>query len=183
MKRFYAFNRVLACGMLFAGLLAGANQVSAKDKSDPVTVVNSTTQPVPNRDVDNPALQPFVFNLCGPANPAGPCPSSSFTIPSTTATGQPVQRFVLEYVSGGCSLGIGSFFNHIAVATSVNGGPGSYGVIPKLAGSDGLINIYSIAQQLRGYADAGTNARLDFSHTGTGFPNCTATVSGYLVSK
>jgi hypothetical protein len=148
-----------------------------------VSVTNANKSLLLVRDVDNPALQPFVFDLCAPITPAGPCPSNSFTIPSTTATGQPVQRFVVEYVSGGCGLGIGSFFDHIAVVTSVNGTGGTYQVIPTLAGQESPINVYSFAQQLRGYADAGTDARLDVSTTGAGFPQCTATVSGYLVTK
>ena len=169
--------------LLLAACVTAVLLMAAAAPNFSVTVVNPTTQPVPIRDVDNPAFQPFVFNLCGLPNPAGPCPTNSFKIPSTTATGQPVLRFVLEYVSGGCGLGTGSFFDSITVATSANGGPGSYKVIPMLAGTDGPINVFSIAQQLRGYADAGSDARLELSSTGTGVPQCDLTVSGYLVTK
>jgi hypothetical protein len=148
-----------------------------------VTVVNPTTQPVPIRDVDNPAFQPFVFNLCGPPSLAGPCPSNSFTIPSVTVTGQPVRRFVLEYMSGGCGLGTGSFFDRIAVVTSANGGSASYQVIPIFAGTNGPLTVFSFAQQLRGYADPATDARLELASTGVGIAQCDVTVSGYLVTK
>src|SRR5215470_540884 len=115
-----------------------------------VNVTNTNKSPLFARDVDNPAQQPFAFALCAPSSPAGPCPSSSFTIPSTTATGQPVQRFVLEYVSGVCGLGTGSFFEELVIDSTFNGANGAYGVIPTLTGSSFSLNEYIIAQQMRG---------------------------------
>ena len=148
-----------------------------------VTVVNPTTQPVPIRDVDNPAFEPLAFTLCGPSNPAGPCPSSSFRIPSMTPAGQPVVRFVLEYVSGSCAIGTGSFFEQVAVVTSVNATPAVYQVTPVLAGANGTLTEFTISQQLRGYADPDSDVRLQLASRGPGLTQCDEMVSGYLVTR
>ncbi len=167
--------------------VTGSVSVNNFPSTQPMSFNNSTTMPLLVRNIENPALQPFAFSLCAPINPAGPCPSASFTIPSTTSTGQPVARFVLEYVSGGCNLETGSVFNSIVVSTSLNGREGAYQFIPIVAGSEAgpeaPIVVYSIAQQLRGYADGGTDTNLFVLTTGPGFPQCSVNVSGYLVTR
>lgn len=73
--------------------------------SSPVTVQNSTSSPVPGLNVNEPGDQPFRQILCtnlGVSSCAGF--PSSFVVPSTTSTGAPVKRLVVEDVGGECSL-------------------------------------------------------------------------------
>jgi hypothetical protein len=68
-----------------------------------VQVVNTTAQPVPTRDVDNPAYEPFVRTLCaGVAANCGGTQGTSFTVPTTGANSSPVRRLVIEYYSTLC---------------------------------------------------------------------------------
>jgi hypothetical protein len=145
-----------------------------------VNVVNQPTV----RDADNPARQPFVFFLCELSQQN--CPTA-FTIPSTTATGQSVQRFVVEYVSGSCAVDSGKFVADLGVSTSVKGTTAFYRVIPTLESSfPSTGNFFNFAQQLRGYADPGTNAVISsfVEGPGTSEPgqSCNMLVSGYLVT-
>jgi hypothetical protein len=145
--------------------------------------VNVTNQPTV-RDADNPARQPFVFFLCELSQQN--CPTA-FTIPSTTASGQSVQRFVVEYVSGSCAVDSGKVVADLGVSTSVNGTTAFYRVIPTLESSFPTTgNLFNFAQQLRGYADPGTNAAISSFEEGPGTSepgqSCNMLVSGYLVT-
>jgi hypothetical protein len=130
-----------------------------------VNVVNSTSQPVPNRDVDNPARQPFqeMSVVSG---------ELKLLVPSTTANGAMVQELVIEVVSGSCT-----FANEtVLIKTQVNGKAAEY-AFPSRGGT--LIS----AQSTRLYADAGSNVTID-AGSGTSVGDfCRVSISGYLVSS
>jgi len=67
-----------------------------------VTVTNTSSNPVPNRDVDNSANFPFSSEVCGgDANFCQGVPNQ-FTVPAATSSGVPVKRLVIESISGAC---------------------------------------------------------------------------------
>lgn len=71
-----------------------------------VEVANTSTNPVPNADVNAPGEEPLQTLLCSATGDLL-CPSSigssSFVVPSTTSDGLSVKRLVIENVSVGCS--------------------------------------------------------------------------------
>lgn len=74
-----------------------------------VQITNTAANPVPNRDVDNPAAQPFAATLCQELGTyVNDCLSSSgavsdqFVAPGSLCTGHTVGRLVLEFASGSC---------------------------------------------------------------------------------
>lgn len=75
----------------------------------PVTVTNPKTNPALVRNVDRPATQAFAAQLCAGSSSSNPCyinisptPPSMIYAP-TSFHGAPVERLVIEYVSGICS--------------------------------------------------------------------------------
>jgi len=139
-----------------------------------VQVVNTPSQPVPVADQD--ARNSFEIVLCvASPQPLG-CPDS-FTVPATTATAQPVERLVIEFVSFGCDAearinlrsetGIvegqpapGIFFHTFLVTGSANSG-------------------FAAATPVRIYADPGSTIKAQ-QFVGT---FCFVNVSGHLVTQ
>ena len=147
-----------------------------------VQVVNTTAQPVPTRDVDNPAYEPFVRTLCaGVAANCGGTQGTSFTVPTTGVNSSPVRRLVIEYYSTLC-------FEVTAPGVPVNtlyvftGGQQNFFYIGPLQISSNAStdSYYYSNQQTRIYADPGSSVQLGFGNTG-GSPTCDVTVTGYLV--
>lgn len=68
-----------------------------------VQVANTSANPVPNRDVDNPARDTFQASFDSSCTASGLTLISctGLTVPSTNGSGQPVSMFVIEYASGG----------------------------------------------------------------------------------
>ena len=133
-----------------------------------VTVANTSANPVPNRDVDNPARQAFqgIFPLFA----GGGQMQGQLFVPNTTTTGAPVKELVIEELSGGCN----------------SGGPGT--VVLSTSGGVPFIFLgvadgagFSLpAQSVRFYADAGTPV---FVGTGGVRTGCQISISGYLVTQ
>lgn len=93
---------VLLAALLIAALAPKATRGIAAAL---VQVTNTASSPVPNRDVDNPATEPFDVSLCVAKNfGTDPCGSetNSFIVPTTTPDGRAVTRVVIEQVSGLC---------------------------------------------------------------------------------
>src|SRR5260370_14026646 len=139
-----------------------------------VQVVNPPSQPVPVADQD--ARNSFEIVLCvASPQPLG-CPDN-FTVPATTASAQPVERLVIEFVSFGCDAearinlrsetGIvegqpapGIFFHTFSLTASANSG-------------------FAAATPVRIYADPGSTIKAE-QFVGT---LCFVNVSGHLVSQ
>jgi hypothetical protein len=71
-----------------------------------VQVTNTSANPVPTVAADSPANFPFAAPICFqiPLTCGG---AQSFIVPTTTSTGLPVKRLVIENVSGTCFLSPG----------------------------------------------------------------------------
>jgi len=147
-----------------------------------VFVTNTDGNPLPTRDVDNPARTPIQFKLCqtssfGGGNPGVTCTDHSFQVSSE-------YRLVIEYISGQC------FFTP-AVVTSIQ-----LAVSTRVGGSSASHNLHllsnaldqrdlDIGQQVRIYADPDTSVGLSFGASagpGTGSISCDVTLSGYRVT-
>lgn len=70
-----------------------------------VQVANTSANPVPNRDVDNPARDTFQATFASSCTGSGFTLTSctGLTVPATNGSGEPISMFVIEYASGGCS--------------------------------------------------------------------------------
>lgn len=69
-----------------------------------VQVTNTSANPVPVSAADSPANFPFATFLCIESPGEGCQPFSTFLVPTTTSTGLPVKRLVIENVSGTCEI-------------------------------------------------------------------------------
>src|ERR1700732_4672430 len=93
-------------GIFFAVLLIAALAPKATRgiAAALVQVTNTSANPVPTVSADSPANFPFVALLCDFIQ-SGSCISfGEFKVPTTTSTGLPVKRLVIENVSGECVL-------------------------------------------------------------------------------
>ena len=192
---------------LLAGIFAAVTPLTGQSQTDtvgparPVLVVNSQSEPVPVtgtvsvsnlggaplpvRDVDNPARQPFQANIIdipiGLPNPV------FFTVPAG-------KRLVIEYVSADIEADNTQCPNapRYELTTTAGGVTLDHFFYTKDAGTLGTsvnddTKAFGLSQQTRIYADPNTQVRLDI-RTGT-FPTCGfhlnegsgIRVSGYLV--
>jgi hypothetical protein len=140
--------------------------------STPVTVNNTTTNPVPSTVV-NPAdiakalgiQQPVTFSLTFSAA-SGMVPTSTlYTVPSN-------QRLIIEYASGSCKLTNGANLNDLEIGVlGLNFFPVN---LPPLSTSGNFAHTVKI------YADPASIIDLNTNGSGGTF-NCVAAFSGQLV--
>ena len=143
----------------------------------------SNRVPLIVQDVDSPGRYPFSIE----ANGVGIGSGASVALPSTTASGAPVQTVVIEFVSALCQEGTAP--GDIYLKTQLAASPLSIstteffltatgnGVV--LSNPNGWTEI-TVAQQTKIYADPGTQAFI-----GTPFPNngCILSLSGHLIPQ
>jgi hypothetical protein len=117
--------------------------------SSPVRVINALTQPVPNRDVDQPARQAFdaQATVTIPANAFGGSATFNFTIPAG-------KRAVVEFVSLLGELPTGQQVNFVKLSGILNNqGMEHYvPVIKQVAGASGF-DRFVAGQPVTIYAD------------------------------
>jgi hypothetical protein len=91
-------------GVFLAALLIAALAPKAAHgiAASLVQVANTSANPVPTVAADNPANFPVQAQLC--TSDTSNCPNPIFMVPTTTSTGLPVKRLVIENFSGTCSL-------------------------------------------------------------------------------
>jgi hypothetical protein len=84
--------------------VASLPPVSATPTNSSITVANPVTSPLPVHDVNDPADNPYSASACfSPSGVEGCTPAAStFTVPSTTPSGQAVKQLVVDFVSGTC---------------------------------------------------------------------------------
>jgi hypothetical protein len=153
---------------------------------NPITVGNAASNPVPTRDVDNPANEPFEFVLVTcQGTGLDPCfPNDTETFPTTSPSGKPVKRFVAEYVSANCAT---TPDTHIVDLSMIHAFPTGVGLghrflavsVPAAPG----FNYYEVAQLTRLYGNPGEGMKLGISSWGAGNYSCLAYVSGYFVTQ
>lgn len=87
-----------------------------------VQVTNTSTNPVPTAEVNDPGEEPFQTQICL-AFPAGSFPCSSgtvenFAVPTVTSDGLTVKRLVVENISGFCFVGGSQTINLVLLVFS-----------------------------------------------------------------
>lgn len=158
-----------------------------------IAVENASTGselPVPipliQRDVDNPASQPFAADLCiGVTVNCGQAgPETSFTVPASTSGSQStVRRLVIEYYSTDCEQVAAETTITSILYAYAGGRQNAYFIGPMVA--DPLWpGHYRSNQQARIYADPGSTLEWNLASIPGplgGTPTCFMTLSGYLV--
>ncbi len=134
---------------------------------------NTPSTPIFTRDKDNPALAPFQTTLC-----IGLSLATCAGLPNIFTVGAS-QQLVIEFVAVRCRPNGGAVALSF-LTTTAGGNSAAYRFPPGQAGSSGTEFIAN--QQVRIYADPGTNVELSsFDSFGSG-AFCTATLSGNLVT-
>ena len=143
-----------------------------------VNLNNSPTMPLFNRDVENPARQPFQM-LCGVTigntgfNNFGNCTLT--TVPNG-------KELVIQTVSGLANFPTGVKPSLIQVNTDVGGNHGDYAFLASFSGTDFGRDQYEFIQPVNFYAGANTTVTGSMNitpHANDGF--MFLTISGYLV--
>jgi hypothetical protein len=149
--------------------------VSIAAPSLPVHIMNSSSQPIPVSDIDNPARQPIqqLFNFS--FDPTQGTNGQSFVVPAG-------KRLVIEYVSAAIALEMGLIVDAV-VTTTVNGIEGGHHLIPTSMGPAwGFPLSYLISKEIRVYADPGTKVQFSITDNLTGNGGAWGTISGYLIT-
>jgi hypothetical protein len=156
----------LALFLPFQHASAGGSQSQAA--STGVIVTNTFNKPVPERDFDNPARQPFQYTL-SPSSGSSSSASDTYQVPAG-------KRLVIEYYSAQLTQYPSGGYAYMYLTTTVNGQLAYYKVIPPQA------TTVPTNQMTRIYADPGsTVAALVTQSSGT---SCGGTLilSGYFVN-
>jgi len=142
-----------------------------------VTVVNDSTTPVPVRDIDNPARQPFQIEQIATIRNAESSWAEFVAVPIG-------KRLVIEYVSVFIALPAGQKPTLVGVATTLNqiGAGHSFGAMFLAADIVGR-DVFNISQQTRLYSDPGASSVNFFveRNASSGEAEIFFSVSGYLV--
>ena len=143
--------------------------------------------PVPVRDVDNPANEPFESFVCvssGKTFAVCPAGGDTFTIPLTTNSGKTAKRYVIEYVSGICLTAPGEGITQVFLAIPSGGFPHFF-VPVNVTFNSSLENDYTFAQQTRLYVTPGQTVQIGTGRIGALLADyaCTLQFNGYFVTK
>jgi hypothetical protein len=179
-KRFYPAFALLALGCF---TLWGAVQAEptplAKPSPTPsptqnVSVVNPTTSPVPVRDVDNAARQPFeAAFICYFAGSTF-CQNTGITVPSG-------KQLVIEFVSIEISTETTLKAKRLIMSTTSFGSVAHYFPL-SLTDDDGFHALFAGAHQTRLYFNPSTTMRVECEvSAASSSGECFGSVSGYLV--
>lgn len=164
---------------------------AAQPKTDTVTVINTTANPVPVtvqnpetgtlsvKNADNPAFQPYqVQESVGVTSPNGYYKTASFDVPAG-------KRLVIELVTIKAAVDPGERITEARVeVTKAGGGVLSHHLTPTALGvSPGGGETFAVTQPLRLYCEAGTGAlKIQTERTSTSGAYLTLfSVSGYLI--
>jgi len=145
-------------------------QGNVKTHEQGIASVEVTNASVPGRDVDNPAAHPFqIHEFLQQASVFKRLATADFTVASA-------KRLVLEYASASCDLDEGKVLD-FSIGTTVNGGePTANLFAPSWQVGEHFVG----GQDLRVYADGGTNVRLAARFSANNeFPDCVVSLSGY----
>ena len=168
-------------GLAMALVLAASRPVGADSRHD------RDDHPILVRDVDNPANEPLEGTICASSGTTFlvcPADQEAFTVPLTTNSGQPVKRYVIEYVSGTCQTAPGEAIDQVFLIIPL-GGFAHYFVPVNVTFNSTPENDYTFAQQTRLYANPGQAMQMRTGRIGA-LPAdyaCTLQFSGYLVKQ
>ena len=169
----------------FAAYGQGNNQPSGQaggTGTSNVVVTNSPAQPVPVKEQNNPAFQPFQFQQGFSLLGGNASLSVNFPVPAG-------KRLVVEQISGYFVGNSNGTVPRMQVQTHVNGLLSALWIPLTYVGSDSFTGVaYMGAQQIRMYADGGTNLVVTATKSVDGVGQYTSatsgniTISGYLVN-
>jgi hypothetical protein len=159
-------------GLFLIGSLMRSPELKATAYSSPVTVTNTSAQPVPNRDQDNPAQQPFQATASTVVAATG----YVFNVPLYTVPAG--KRAVIEYLSGSGNCNAQAGVGMVTLNTLVGGIGGYYNAgVQSVGDCNWIVNL-----PLRAYADPGTVVTANIWSFQTTTAAATLTVSGHLVN-
>ena len=173
-KALTTLGGILLAALLIAALAPKATRGVAAAL---VQVTNTSANPVPTVSAD--ANFPFSAQICD-----GICGSmpNSFSVPSTTTTGVPVKRLVIEDLNASCSLGSGqepgSLFVNLVVPTPADTNVPGINVIYKFPLTTSPINQSFEHAIVRIYADPLGDVGLSADAQ-----ECIAILTGHLETK
>lgn len=159
---------------LATGTAVGINGTVGLDSQNNTVKIDSSS-PVPVRDADNPARQPFQTELDFFEADGSYGATQSFTVPAN-------KRLVIEYVSADSGVPVGEL-TRIGISTEINGQYQGHHVVANRLGAVGNGDDEFVAgQPMTVYADPGTDVFVGFSrNNAVGFANCFVTISGHFV--
>ena len=151
--------------------------------------------PLPVRDVDNPARQPFHADASFVMEAADDRGENSFRFqisPTELVVVPKGKRAIIEYFSFRCELQPGQRVNEVRLITFVNGFqlaqyivPTPQGQLPSEFSSLGvpIVEVFAASQMIREYADPGTGIQFMVKRNpSSGVAGCSALISGYFVN-
>ena len=140
-----------------------------------VNIGNSATSPVPTRDVDNPARQPFQWPFVWFVPPGL---ASEFSPSVTVPAGK---CLVIETVSAQAVADVSTFMR-LRILTTANGQLVGHFIDVENRGTAGGLNNFHGTHAVRIYADPGTTVRFGAGRGDTsGYVDVNAAISGYFV--
>jgi hypothetical protein len=170
-----------------AGALAGILAIALAPKAAHalvatlVQVANTTANPVPNKDVDNPDRATAVDQFCIVTGTAGSpgfeCDTTAFfTVPAG-------QRLVLEQLEAACTTPEGNSLYGGDIEFSEGGNSTLHPFALGSPATHAGVTSYVLNQQVRYYVDAGSPIFFQLGSTDTsGSTNCTFQFNGHLIS-
>jgi hypothetical protein len=123
-----------------------------------VEVTNTSSNPVPNADVNASGEEPFQTFLCSAGGDLTCTNPSTFTVPATTSDGLSVKRLVIEFLSVNCTNFGGSDLR-VNLTAQINENPVNGGaligntVLPLAPSSPGTSGYPLGSMFMRAYAD------------------------------
>ena len=167
-----------------AALGQGNNQPSGQaggTGTSNVVVTNSPAQPVPVKEQNNPAFQPFQWQQG--VSMLGLSSSYSFNIPVPAG-----KRLVIEHISGYFAGNSDGTIPRMSLQTHLNGVPSAMWFPLTYVGADIYGPQFNASHSMRMYADGGTNVTvfvsksLDVYGKFSSATSGAVTISGYLVN-
>ncbi len=177
MKKIIAISATLSLMIFCFGQVWAAPQ---NPPSAPVTVVNTSTNPVPVNitNLESPAT-PFQAQLCRAVADISTCGSlpDILTVPAG-------KRLVVEFVNGFCEvLGSTTTLQYVQLRTAIGSEYANhYFTLTPVSPPVATGNRYTFTQQTRIYADPETGVGLGLKGDGPDGRRCYVTISGQLVT-
>lgn len=163
-----AIATVSLLGLSLALLLPFQHAAAYQSVSTSVTVTNGLTKPVPERDVDNPARQPFQHTL-SPSSGTSSFASASYQVP-------PGKYLVIEYYQAQLTQYPSGGYAYMYLITTAHGEAAYYKIIPPEAST------VPMNQLTRIYADPGSTVSAQVTQSSGSSSGGNVILSGYFVN-
>jgi hypothetical protein len=147
---------------------AAALDSQQQTASTSVTVTNPATKPVPERDIDNPARQPFQYTL-SPSSGTSSSATASYKVPAG-------KHLVIEYYSAQLTQYPSGGYAYMYLTTTAHGNTAYYKVIPPSASTAPLNQLTRI------YADPGSTVAAQVVQSSGSSSGGSLILSGYFVN-